>query len=88
MRTSVSGSRVYYRRASDTTARTLEMVSAGKPPMPPPATRTGRVFCRGFMVVSRWGASIKIRHSISILIKSMVRPMRGQTHCFNKTVAG
>jgi len=28
----VSGSRVYYRRASDTTARTLEMVSAGKPP--------------------------------------------------------
>ena len=32
MRTSVSGSRVYYRRASDTTARTLEMVSAGKPP--------------------------------------------------------
>ena len=50
MRTSVSGSRVYYRRASDTTARTLEMVSAGKPPTcrrrraaaPPPDTPTRR----------------------------------------------
>jgi hypothetical protein len=46
MRTSVSGSRVYYRRASDTTARTLEMVSAGKPPTshmpPPPGRRTTR----------------------------------------------
>jgi hypothetical protein len=88
MRTSVSGSRVYYRRASDTTARTLEMVSAGKPPMPPPATRTGRVFCRGFMVVSRWGASIKIRHSISILIKPMLRPLRGQTHGLIMSFAG
>lgn len=39
MRTSVSGSRVYYRRASDTTARTLEIWSL--PASRPHATAAG-----------------------------------------------